>query len=483
MKRREFIRDLGLAGAGMALAGSFLRAQTARPNVLLIIVDQLRYPRFSTEAFPQNIARIAKAGVSFSRHFVSAVPCSPSRACLMTGTYTTQNRMFHNCDFVEGKSQPSLDPKIPSLGHIFGKAGYRTPYRGKWHLTRKADRNTKDPLLDYGFEGWKPPEALFGGGPYNGQLVDPMYAREAADWLGNSASHQKPWFMVCSLINPHDICAYPRYYPLEKLERIKTKSAPPNYPDDLSTKPACQREYREKWQKIAGAFDPNNADAWRRYLDYYIECQEMVDRQAGKVLDALEKSGQKENTLVVFTSDHGEQAGSHQLRTKGCFAYEEVMTVPLIFSWPGHLPANVSTEALASNVDLMPTLVALAGISNPNYMAGRDLSPVLADPGKASVRDEVIYHSDWEVVSLSKQGALSSIKAPYHLRCLREREWKYVYYFDPESAEADYELYHLKDDPLEMTNLAADPGCQKKLKEMHSRLMDWEEKLVKEYKS
>ena len=126
MKRREFIKSSAIATGALALGGA-LRAENAQPNILLIEIDQMRTPRWTPDARLPNIDRIAKQGVSFTKHFTSAVPCSPSRACLFTGTYTTQNGMRSNCDFVEGYLQPSLSPKIPNLGHLFHRAGYHTP--------------------------------------------------------------------------------------------------------------------------------------------------------------------------------------------------------------------------------------------------------------------------------------------------------------------------------------------------------------------
>ncbi|HUT52691.1 MAG TPA: sulfatase-like hydrolase/transferase [bacterium] len=484
MRRREFIKS-GAAAAGLALSAGKVLSAPARPNVLIILVDQMRMPRWTPLLHTPNIDGLAAAGVSFTNHFVSAVPCSPSRACLMTGTYTTQNQMYSNCDFVEGNLQPSLDPRIPTLGSVFRNAGFRTPYRGKWHLTRRADRNQKDALGDYGFEGWKPPEAYFGGPPYCGAAFDPMYAGRAVEWLSAPSNRNDPWLLVCSLVNPHDICGYPRYYPQQKFKEIRTAAAPNNWSDDLTGKPGCQREYQERYTKVGGPMDLADPDAWRRYLDYYIHCQEDVDENIGKVLSALERSGQRENTIVVFTADHGEMAGSHRLRTKGCFAYEEVMNVPLIFSWPGRLPAGVTTEAFASNVDVMPTLVSLTGVTNPDYMAGVDLAPVLADPGSPSARSEIIYHQDWEVeFTIGKSANEQAIfKNPAHVRCLRESEWKYAYYFAPGRDDVEHELYNLKDDPLEMTNLANDAGYAAKRKEMYERLMEEEGRLKKEFES
>lgn len=484
MQRRDFIKGSAAALAGLTVAPGNLKADQGRPNVLLILVDQLRHPKWTPLLQTPNIDRLARSGVSFSDHFVSASPCSPSRACIITGTYTTQNGMYTNCDFVEGKLQPSLDPRIPTFGHIFGKAGYQTPYRGKWHMTRRADRNRKDPLIDYGFTGWKPPDAPFGGPPYSGAVQDPVYTGQAVQWLLDPDNHKQPWFMVCSLVNPHDICAYPRYYPQRKLRSIRTERAADNWTDDLTGKPACQREYQKIYNNVGGPMDYESEDAWRRYLDYYMFCIEDVDANVGRVLDALEKSGQRENTIVAFTADHGEMAGSHRLRTKGCFAYEEEINVPLIFSWPGSVPDNVVTDAFASNVDIMPTLTSLAGLtSGLPYMAGKDLTPVLSRPATGSVQDDVIFHQDWEVQFTigKKPGEAGNFKNPAHIRCIRDREWKYSYYFKPRSDEVDHELYNLKDDPTEMDNLANDPGYRKKRDRMHERLMERERKIEREF--
>lgn len=485
MDRRKFIKNSAFTSAGIAISASNIFASTKPPNILLIEVDQMRFPRYDCERVTPNIDRIAKSGVSFTKHFVSAVPCSPSRACLFTGTYTTQNNMNTNCDFQVGERQPSLDPKIPTMGHVFQKGGYRTPYRGKWHLTRKGDFNKHDPLIDYGFEGWKRPDAPFGGPPYNGFAVDQFYARQAGSWLLDKKNHEKPWLLVCNMVNPHDICEFPRYYPHERLKGIRAPKPPDNYKDDLKGKPGCQTEFRNRYQKLAGFIDPNDANMWRRYLDFYAACLRDVDENVGDVLDALEKSGQKDNTIIIFTSDHGEMAGSHGLRTKGNFAYEEVMNVPLIFSWPGKIQPGTVTEAFASNVDVMPTLASLAGLSNLPYMAGKDLSKVLFDPSGESVQDEIIYHSGWELeVSLTKKNRTAAFTKPAQVRAIREKEWKYAYYFQRNGGgEIEHELYNLKDDPLEMTNLANDAGYIARRNEMRGRLMEREKKLVEEFQA
>jgi len=485
MQRRDFLKSTAAGAAGASLFSRSLNAASDRPNVLFILVDQMRKPRWTRPGITPHIDRLAGQGLTFDNCFISASPCSPSRACIMTGTDTTQNKMYTNCDFVEGELQPSLDPSIPTFGQVFGKAGYHTPYRGKWHLTRRTDRNDKDPLLDYGFTGWNPPEAFFGGPPYCGRLFDPMYAGQACNWLRENAGKQKPWFLVCSLVNPHDICAYPRYYPQQKLKPIMHDEPPENWTDDLSGKPSVHREFQQRYNEVGGNMDVTDADQWRRYLDFYAYCLNIVDEQIGRVLDALERSGQADNTLVVFTSDHGEMAGSHRLRAKGNYAYEEVMNVPLIFSWPGKIPQGSKTGAMAASIDIMPTLAAAAGIGPDIYMPGVDLSPVLHDPSKNSDRSEVLYHVDWESdFTVGKDKDQHSIyDNPSHVRGVREKHWKYAYYFSPGLDKVEHELYNLKDDPLEMKNLANDPGHQKRVKQMHEHMVEWERHNHLEFKN
>jgi arylsulfatase A-like enzyme len=483
MQRREFMKGAAVAAATLA-APDMVRAGYNRPNVLLILVDSMRTDRWTPLLETPNLDMLAKRGVSFTNHFVSATPCSPSRACLFTGTYTTQNGMYLNCDFTEGDRQPALDTRLTTLGHMFQASGYDTPFRGKWHLSRGSDRRWKrDKLADYGFTGWKPPDSLFGGPPYSGALQDPVYTRQAVDWLSDPNNHQRPWFLTLSLVNPHDVASFPRFYPQRKLRPILTEEPPANWQDDLTGKPGAQLEYRELYTKLGGRIDPNDAEAWRRCLDYFMFCIEDMDANLGRVLTALEKSGARDKTIVIFTSDHGEMAGSHGLRGKDTFVYEEKMNVPLIISAPGMIPRGLTTDAMASNVDVMPTLLSLAGINQGlPYMAGRDLKPALEDP-ETSVRDEVILHHDSEIRTITTIGdkAPSNFKHPTHIRCLRDRNWKYAYYFRPGTDHMEFELYNLKDDPLEMTNLANDQGYKARRKQMHERLLAKERRLKQEF--
>ncbi len=487
MNRRDFVKGaaVGAMGAtGLAAGAGFAGAGSDRPNVLLILVDSARTERWTPDLRTPHLDRLAETGVSFSDHFVSATPCSPSRACLFTGTYTTQNGMYLNCDFTEGDRQPALDSRLTTLGHMFQRNGYATPYRGKWHLSRGRDRRWKRQRLGaYGFEGWAPPDSPFGGPPYSGAVQDPMYTRQAVDWLQRPSNHKEPWFMTLSLVNPHDVASFPRFYKQRLLREIRTEKLPDNWRDDLSGKPGAQAEYRELYARLGGPMDPDDEDAWRRYLDYFMFCNEDMDGNVGRVLAALDEVGARENTIVVFTSDHGEMGGSHGLRGKDTFVYEEKMNVPLIVSGPG-LPSGAMSGAMSSNVDVMPTLLALAGIeAGLPYMAGRDLTPALMDP-TAEMRDHVILHHDSEIRSVTTIGdqAESNFKHPTHIRCLRDRQWKYAYYFRPGDCGLEFELYDLKNDPLEMDNLAGDAGYKGQRKRMHEQLYEEGRELEREFK-
>jgi len=507
MKRRVFLKGSAAVavGAGLGLGNS--KASHDKPNVLFILVDQMRKPVWTPEGITPNFDRLAASGVSFENNFCSAVMCSPSRACLLTSTYTTQNRMFSNCDVIFKAKQKSLDPSIPTMGHVFGNAGYRTPYRGKWHLAHPKDR--QNGLIDYGFEGWSTVDPLTGartdcgeptgGGTCCGEIQDPIFARQAKDWLMDPASRKHPWFMVCSLVNPHDICVFPGYGSLYLPKGVKKKEAPSscrcnglkedaafprvveslpeNWTDDLSDKPRIQRRWQTYQDIIYGRMDEKNPRHWLRYMDYYVYCMRDMDKNLGTVLAALEESGQRENTIVVFTSDHGEMAGSHRLRTKGYFAYEEEMKVPLVFSMPGTIPRGRKISGLATGVDLMPTLTDLAGVHNPNYTAGLSLAQQVMSPEKDSPRQNVLFHADnYPLEDLDP--------VPCSLRAIRDKQWKYVYYFNSTyDKPVDRELYNLDEDPYEMVNLARDPGYDKKCKEMHAQMMEQEEKLLDDFEA
>jgi len=471
MKRREFLKNTALVGAGITLAGSRLFSQDygKKPNVLLFIVDQMRQPNpirgagFPPEAKLPNLEILKSRGLEFTQHFVSAVPCSPSRACLFTGLFMDQNGVKTN---IGGEEQKDLDPAIPTLGHIFRRAGYRTPYFGKWHLSRGKGLK-KEGLDAYGFE-YQTAENTGG----SGLLIDEPWTELAINWLKDPKNQSQPWFLVLSLINPHDICDYNPLINLDIFIPDVIKELPPSWDDDLLYKPRCQMEYQDKTEPEI--MRTGGEKQWLNYLNYYYYLNLKIDALLGKVMQTLEQTGQLESTLIIFTSDHGEMAGSHRLKLKGPFVYDENTNVPLVLSYPGRIPSGAKTNALCQNVDIFPTLAAFLGFdlkSEFSYLAGKNLAPVIADPQNGGVNFHLLFAFTENVAAERKKKARgqSWIEAPHQIRSIRERNWIYARYFEP-GLEEEYEMYDLANDPLMMNNIAYDPAYKHIREELSEKL-------------
>lgn len=428
-----------------------------RPNILLLITDEERERVW----FPDHVRfanreRMASAGMRFTNHHVHTFPCTPSRATMLTGRHAASTGMFDNINF---SWQRPLDPAIPTLGHLLTAAGYTCGYLGKWHLGGKSRRNGLQP---YGFQDWQAPDTH--GTPYLGHFIDGRTAQRAARWITDHAD-RGPWFLVCSFVNPHDIMLYPRF----RKPRVTDHGAqlPANFADDLSTKPLTQRYWKVTCDITGGRV--HDERAWRRMINAYIDLSLEVDGHIGTVLDALNASGAGSNTLVVATSDHGDLAGAHGLRQKAANLYRENAQVPLTMVWPGAVPAGETSQRLTGAVDLLPTMLAVAGAeSRSDPLPGRDLSPLWSDPQRA-VRDAVLVTSD----AFSSMGP-----APPHrgfLRGIITESHKYGRYFLPGEqhlgrAAADLELYERVSDPAELCSLAAGRDAGQLVDDLDRRL-------------
>jgi arylsulfatase len=363
---------------------------------------------------------------------------------------------------------------------------------------------------------------------------DPVIASNAAQWLKKNARSEpgaqaEPWFLTVALVNPHDVRWFPVDQPgyaqrnAEEVKNIRwvLESAawkeddplpiydprydevfdtlPENFHDDLESKPEAHRQWNwDQQHGLWGHIDPKDTGAWLRQLDYYVELHRHADRSLGTVLSALEESGAWDDTVVIFTSDHGDMCGSHGLRSKGPFMYEEIMRVPLYVRVPGVTTAGANTDALATHVDLATTICALADIDPSTTLApsgtptlqGVDLSPVLADP-KSEVRDHVLFAQD-----TAHTEGLNAKR--YALRGFFDGTTKYARYygvgggkpstglwgkdpghkrFDVDSAfeDQDHEWYDHDTDPLELVNLAQDPARRRELRELFERQRAYEQ--------
>jgi arylsulfatase A-like enzyme len=452
--RRTFIKQ-GLLAAGSVLLGSASRPPAAAPagragrrtahsyrrrgrrslsarrppNILVILVDQLRTPVWLPPAaqlggLTPNIATLGAHSVSFERHYTAANDCSPSRGALLTGLYSHQTGCL-----ITGDSR--LDAGFPTWGTLLRELGYQTTWWGKWHL----NPNPNASLEPYGFSGGTYPSP--NGAPGQGTEMDPMIVAQFEEWL-REAGGQEPWCTTVSLVNPHDIAWWYRYtekIPGESSPPALTEALPPNFesPEALEAqrKPRLQRSLQDTAARSFGAVPfsgPETLPVWAGLMDTYLMLQSYVDVQVGSILAALAAQPTVEaNTVVLFTSDHGEYGGSHGMRGKGASAYEEAIRVPLFvrdFRGLAAAAPAVPRTQLTSSVDITPLLLTLASGSDEwrreahyAHLASRhDLAPICAHPD-APGREWVLHATDEDVTEFAIEPYAA--QAPRHVVALR----------------------------------------------------------------
>jgi len=402
-----------------------------------------------------------------------------------------------------------LDPGLGTIGTMLRQHGYYCTYQGKWHLSNAyvdpaKPTSTVDALEPYGFSEWNDWGDI-DGGAWAGLRVDPVIAGQAVKWLrerADAVALEQPWFMAVNFVNPHDIMSFDygssasMALPMGLAHAVKTLppadvpvyrrewdvELPASLRDDLAGAAPAVREYAEMLDVV---FGPVASDEhWRAGLNFYLNCLRDVDRSVELVLDALEASGQADRTVVVFTADHGEMAGSHGLRQKANFVYDENFHVPLVVAHPDFV-GGTTTNAMASAVDLVPTVLAFAGVDAAAVdVPGHSLVPTLT--GRA-VRDGVLTAVE-SVIGLDAEfwKAFEDPEAPQRLQSgdlrpdLRKRgflrgytdeRYSFGRYFSPLDpnrptdlellfAHNDVVLYDRAEDPDEIRNLAADAEHQ-----------------------
>jgi choline-sulfatase len=399
--------------------------------------------------------------------------------------------------------EPELQPDTRNLAQMLRVAGYEVAYKGKWHLTHPAgtgsllggwEPSDADRLeRDYGFADWEPPDAgenakaeHFGAGNAGplGQGWDELYTRQAESWLGR-ANLPEPFCLVVSLVNPHDVLGYPAQYVEGGYSRSEFRDLdvrlPPTLIEDMRNKPTVHELMRMGMTAYLG---PLNGDrAKLDYVNFYAHLHRVVDAQIGRLLDALgdpaDPGSLRSRTVIFRCADHGEMGLSHGgLRQKAFNAYEETIHIPLVVSNPILFPKPAQTDALASLIDLVPTIATIAG-ADPGGTAdggvrGRDLSSILAEritpegerlkaaeidldrlvdhsaPAQ-SVQEEIHFTYDDHQAATALQNVPGQ---PNRIRAVRTGTHKFAIYFDPDgNAPTEYEMYDLERDPDERHNL------------------------------
>jgi arylsulfatase A-like enzyme len=523
--RRGFLAG-GAALAGGALAAPGRTAARTKPlNVLMIITDQEQaigcLPKGLLDRLPAH-RELLERGLLVENYHVQTTPCSPSRSTIFAGRHTQQTGLYLNSDT---PPNPVAATTMPTLGHMLQSAGYYTSYKGKWHLSQiNRERNwtqvpggvypTTERIMerygfnDYGFDG----EAV--GLTWDGYRQDIFVAADAArailDYARNDKAGGKPWFQVVGLVNPHDIMFYDatgkqaqsrphpdilgplRREPGDPLYEVDLGYDLPEsfYKDDLSTKPEAHRAIVRYNNQFFGDMPREDVASWKRFNNYYYNCLRDVDRRLEQILWALKSSGQMDNTIIIYTTDHGERAAAHGMRQKAGTMYREETNVPMIIVHPD-APGGRSTKRLMSAIDLAPTLMGLAGV--PSAVAaerfpglpGVDVSSLVSDPQRATPRDErghlynyaVAYM--WEPAGGRTRSNTTEGPAAYDQiydltkrrlhRGVHDGRWKFARYFAPAQHHTpkdwatlsrlnDLELYDTHADPHEIVNLANLPA-------------------------
>jgi choline-sulfatase len=323
---------------------------------------------------------------------------------------------------------------IPNMGQALSQEGYETIYCGKWHVPEGF--TTEIP-------GFKVLPACVGG---HGNVGDASVSRACEGYLRNRA-RTAPFLLVASFIQPHDICQWvsmhwngPDELPYPELaERLPP--LPPNFQYDPREPVKVNNGKRPSWSE----------KQWRYYLWSYYRHVEMVDAEIGRVLQALEDCGEAENTVIVFTADHGEGRGRHQKVLKNS-PYDEAIKVPLILSFPGRMAESKQDSAhLVSGLDIMPTVCDYAGVKMPEKVLGRSLRPIVE--GKSV---------DWRSLVVAEVQETG--------RVLRTMDYKYVKFQD----DPVEQLFDMKNDPGEMKNLAAESKLAAVLEDHRKLLKEWE---------
>ena len=329
------------------------------------------------------------------------------------------------------------------MGTYFKKAGYETAYYGKWHICM----DVKKPA-DHGFDN------IDTRGSADTPTVD-----KAVAFL--EQKHDKPFLLVASFVNPHNICEWSRRLAgrkqtlscgeigdppsLEQLPPAPFNMAPPkNEPDGMSM-------MRRSYQVESGLFPVGKftSEDWRRHRWGYYRMIEKVDGEIARLLDVLRKSGQEENTLIVFTSDHGDCAGAHRFNQKTVF-YDESARVPLIMTWKGRIEPCVNEKLVNTGIDVLPTFLDAAGVSIPGKLPGHSLLPLATGTSAVDWPDYVTVQNN-----MVQGGEVDGVKLAMEGRMLRTDQYKYCVYNGGNHRES---LVDMKSDGGESNNLAHDPG-------------------------
>lgn len=489
-------------------------------NIIFITVDQEHY----FEEYPDGTDYKARAllksmGTTFEKHYACSNMSTSSRSVIYTGTHVNETKMIDNTDF---PWQDAMSQDITTIGDLMNEAGYYSAYKGKFHLEdasvlvekTEPELQQQDGLLGYGFADWNA-EGDLSGAKLQGYSDDYNITANSVKWLRTKGAtlnkeENQPFFLSVNLINPHDIMYYNTDSPGEEVQEkegstLKINRAPEdaiysktyditlpqswNEPMDAPGRVPAHAQYTKQWGEITGVIPPEE-ERWKKFSSYYYNCIQDNDNSLWMLLQELQNLDMLKNTILVFTSDHGENDAAHGLWGKGGFMYENNIHVPLVIVHPEYAGGK-SIEAVTSHIDLAPTLIDMTSIEKSEKerlsanLKGKSMIPLL-EGSATKIREgslfvfDMISMVDYPMINsvFQKKADPQVIKIKYEnrnlVRGITTEKYKFARYFSPLSfhtpttlealyANNDVELFDLENDPDEMHNLAADKEKNKDL--------------------
>ena len=454
---------------------------THTPNIVLIMTDQLRYDALGINNSPicrtPSLDKLARQGMRFTNAYTPCGLCTPARASVLTGRYPHKHGLVTNNDMYHAVREDLPDNEI-GFSSLLRDGGWACGYAGKWHVGMKKLPShfgfVGMDLPGYGNPGELYQEYLREHGLTTPEIVGetigppglsatlsgpveatvPYFLGEYSIELLRQFAEQRqssgqPFLLWCNFWGPHTpyFCVEP-YASMYDPHEI-----PPwlNYADPLEGKPALHRRFLE------AEFETSTQGPWEKWqpvVAKYWGRVTQIDAQIGRILEAIDRLGLAQDTVVIFTTDHGDSIGQHGgLFDKGPFMYEEVYHVPLIVRWPGHVTPDSRDENFVSLLDLMPTMLDLAGVPAPANVDGRSILPLLVGQDSESWPDYLV--AEWH-----------GHRFLYSQRMIRWRHYKYV--FNPGDVD---ELYDLDVDPHELHNRIDDQEYQDLREHLQARLL------------
>ena len=434
-----------------------------RPNVVFILIDDLRHDTFGFMGHPfvetPAIDLLAADGTQFTHAFVTTSLCSPSRASFLTGRYMHNHKVVDNTDRMPGGTM--------TFPHLLQDAGYATAFIGKWHM----GGSSADPRP--GFGHWV---SFAGQGTYapsrsrlnvNGKFVPRQsymtdeLTDHAVDWI-TQQSEEQPFLLYLSHKGVHGL-----YDPAER-HRDRYKDFPVIGPVTMNPtaanqakKPMWVRDQRNSWHGVEFPYHGRSHQSVPQMYRHYCEMILSIDESVERVMRTLRLQGLDRNTLVIFTSDGGHLWGEHGLIDKRC-AYEDSIRIPLLASAPFLTKPNTKCDALVANIDVAPTVLDLAGVQIPDWIDGESLVPLLKDVSDTNHwRKSLLYEYYWE----------PQFPQTPTMFCLRGERYKLIQYHGIWDTD---ELYDLLEDPQERQNLIHNADQQQRVaamrRQLHQRL-------------